>query len=156
MKSRARHMALAVAITALAAPGVGAASPPAPVASGLELTVELRCAEAARCAGGRFAVAVFREGGGFPDADRAAASRTVRPESAVTRVVFADLPPGRYAVAAFHDADENGRLSLWPIGLPREAYGFSRDARGRFGPPTFDSAAFTLGPGGARQTLTLR
>ena len=154
MKSRAHQMALAVAIIGLAAGGAGAGSPPAQTGPGL--TVELRCAGAARCTAGRFAVAVFREGGGFPDADRAVASRTVRPEGAVTRVVFADLPPGRYAVAAFHDADENGRLTLWPIGLPREAYGFSNDARGRFGPPTFDSAAFTLGPGGARQSLTLR
>lgn len=154
MKSRAQRMALAVAITALAAGGAGAV--PLPAQTGPGLTVELRCAEAARCAGGRFAVAVFREGGGFPDPDRAAASRTVRPEGVVTRLVFADLPPGRYAVAAFHDADENGRLTLWPIGLPREPYGFSNDARGRFGPPGFDSAAFNLGPGGARQTLTLR
>lgn len=154
MKSRAQRMALAVAITALAAGGAGAV--PLPAQTGPGLTVELRCAEAARCAGGRFAVAVFREGGGFPDPDRAAASRTVRPEGVVTRLVFADLPPGRYAVAAFHDADENGRLTLWPIGLPREPYGFSNDARRRFGPPGFDSAAFTLGPGGARQTLTLR
>lgn len=154
MKSRVQQVALAVAFIGLAASGAGAVPPPAQTGSGL--TVELRCAEAARCAGGRFAVAVFREGGGFPDADRAAASRTVRPEGAVTRVVFADLPPGRYAVAAFHDADENGRLTLWPVGLPREAYGFSNNARGRFGPPSFDSAAFTLGPGGARQSLTLR
>jgi uncharacterized protein (DUF2141 family) len=154
MTSRAQRLALAVAIIGLAAGGAGAV--PLPAQTGPGLTVELRCAEAARCAGGRFAVAVFREGGGFPDPDRAAASRTVRPEGVVTRLVFADLPPGRYAVAAFHDADENGRLTLWPIGLPREPYGFSNDARGRFGPPSFDSAAFTLGPGGARQTLTLR
>lgn len=120
------------------------------------LTLEIACDGATRCAGGRFAVAVFREGEGFPEADRAAASRMVTPAGSVTRVVLEDLPPGRYAVAAFHDADENGRLTLWPIGLPREAYGFSRDARGRFGPPTFDRAAFTLGPGGARQSLTLR
>lgn len=154
MKRPGHQMALAVAAMGLAAGVAGAASPPAQTGPGL--TVELRCAEAPRCAGGRFAVAVFREGGGFPDANRAVASRTVRPDGTVTRAVFADLPPGRYAVAAFHDADENGRLTLWPIGLPREAYGFSNDARGRFGPPSFESAAFSLGAGGARQTLTLR
>jgi len=144
-------LALATAL-ALGGMATGAAGQ----AGSTPLTVALRCNETARCASGRFALAVFREGGGFPDADRAVASRTVRPDGAVTQVVFADLPPGRYAVAAFHDADENGRLTLWPIGLPREAYGFSNDARGRFGPPTFEAAAFTLGAGGARQSLTLR
>jgi uncharacterized protein (DUF2141 family) len=59
-------------------------------------------------------------------------------------------------VAAFHDADGNGELTLWPIGLPKEAYGFSRDARGRFGPPAFDAAAFDLPASGATQGLALR
>ncbi|MFN3352237.1 MAG: DUF2141 domain-containing protein [Brevundimonas sp.] len=104
---------------------------------------------------GRIAVAVFQEGADFPDADEAKATRSVRPNGDVTRVVFNDLPPGRYSVAVFHDADENGRLTLWPVGLPREAYGFSNNARGRFGPPSFEQAAFTLGPGGARQTIRL-
>lgn len=156
MKSRVQQVALAVAIAGLATGVAGAASPPAPAASGPELTVELRCAEAARCASGRFAVAVFREGGGFPHEDQAIASRLVRSDGALTRTVFADLPPGRYAIAAYHDADDDGRLTTWAMGLPREAYGFSNNARGRFGPPSFASAAFTLGPGGARQSLTLR
>ncbi|HEV7353129.1 MAG TPA: DUF2141 domain-containing protein [Brevundimonas sp.] len=156
MKSPGHRMALAVAVMGLAAGVAGAASPPASAASGPELTVELRCAEAPRCASGRFAVAVFREGGGFPRQDEAIASRLVRSQGAVTQTVFADLPPGRYAIAAYHDADDDGRLTTWAMGLPREAYGFSNNARGRFGPPSFESAAFTLGAGGARQTLTLR
>jgi uncharacterized protein (DUF2141 family) len=143
-------VALAGGLAVLAASAAGAEPRTVP------LTLEIACEGPTRCAGGRFAVAVFREGEGFPDAGRAAASRMVTPAGPVTRVVLEDLPPGRYAIAAFHDADGDGRLSLWPIGLPREAYGFSNDARGRFGPPTFDRAAFTLGPTGARQTLRLR
>lgn len=154
MKSPGHRMALAVAVMGLAAGVAGAASPPAQTGPGL--TVELRCAEAPRCASGRFAVAVFREGGGFPRQDEAIASRLVRSQGAVTQTVFADLPPGRYAIAAYHDADDDGRLTTWAMGLPREAYGFSNNARGRFGPPSFESAAFSLGGGGARQSLTLR
>ncbi|MFC0634037.1 DUF2141 domain-containing protein [Brevundimonas balnearis] len=116
------------------------------------LTLEIACAEGAE---GRIAVAVFEEGAGFPDAEEAKATRRVRPAGPVTRVVFSDLPPGRYSVAVFHDADENGRLTLWPVGLPREAYGFSNNARGRFGPPRFEQAAFTLGADGARQAIRL-
>ena len=59
-------------------------------------------------------------------------------------------------MGTFHDTDGNGRLSTWPVGLPKEAYGFSNDARGRFGPPSFDAAAFDLSASGARQAITLR
>ena len=30
------------------------------------------------------------------------------------------------------------------IGIPKENYGFSRDARGKFGPPDFDDAAIEV------------
>ena len=64
-------------------------------------------------------------------------------------VIF-DFPSGTWA---FWDGD--GDLTLWPIGLPKEAYGFSRDARGRFGPPSFDAAAFDLPAAGSRQAIRL-
>ena len=33
------------------------------------------------------------------------------------------------------------------IGIPKEDYGFSRDAASRFGPPKFDDAAITVQEG---------
>ncbi len=71
-------------------------------------------------------------------------------------VVFAGLPPGRYAVMAYHDANANGRLDTLPIGLPTEAYGFSNDARGMFGPPAWSKAVFEAGPGETVQSVRLR
>ena len=58
------------------------------------------------------------------------------PADAAVRFVWRDLPPGAYALSVFHDADANGTLDSNVAGLPTERYGFSRDARGRFGPPT--------------------
>jgi uncharacterized protein (DUF2141 family) len=125
---------------------------PAPAATASELTLDL----ATRGSGGRIAVAVYRDAEAFRRSEGPVASRMVARTGAVTTVVFGDLPPGRYAVAAYHDTDGNGDLTLWPIGLPKEAYGFSRDARGRFGPPRFDAAAFDLPATGARQAFSLR
>jgi uncharacterized protein (DUF2141 family) len=45
-------------------------------------------------------------------------------------IVFMGLPPGRYAIIAFHDENDNGRLDESPWGVPTEAYGFSNDAQG--------------------------
>ena len=53
---------------------------------------------------------------------------------------FKDVPPGTYAIAAFHDKDGNQQLGASMIGLPNEPYGFSRDARGTFGAPKFQDA----------------
>lgn len=70
--------------------------------------------------------------------------------------IVLDLPPGRYAVMAYHDRDADGRLDTLPIGLPTEPYGFSNNARGAFGPPPFSAAAFEVVAQGARQTIRLR
>jgi uncharacterized protein (DUF2141 family) len=59
--------------------------------------------------------------------------------------VFADLPPGRYAVAVFHDENGNTELDANAVGIPLEGYGFSEEATGNFGPPSFDQAAVEIG-----------
>ncbi len=58
--------------------------------------------------------------------------------------VFDALPHDTYAVRVFHDANGNETLDTDFFGRPTEAYGFSNDARGRFGPPDFEAAAFAL------------
>jgi hypothetical protein len=44
----------------------------------------------------------------------------------------------------------------WGIGPPKEAFGFSNDAMGRFGPPDFDDAAFLHGTGDTRIAIELK
>lgn len=55
-----------------------------------------------------------------------------------------ELPPGTYAIGIFHDANLNNRLDNYFFGVPREQYGFSNNARGFMGPPSFEDAAFSL------------
>ena len=124
--------------------------------AGPSLSQDLTLNLTSRASGGSLAVAVYRDADAFRRGERPVATRTVPRTGRVTPVVIAGLTPDRYAVAAFHDTDANGELTLWPIGLPREAYGFSRDARGRFGPPPFAAAAFDLPASGTAQAFTLR
>ena len=67
-----------------------------------------------------------------------------------------DIPPGRYAVQAYHDEDGNGRLRKGLFGLPAEAIGFSRDARVRLGAPSFDEAAIDVAEPVTATRLRLR
>lgn len=69
--------------------------------------------------------------------------------------VFAGLPPGRYALAVFQDADGNGGLSTNPLGIPTEPYGFANDAAATFGKPGFDAVAVTVGDGVTAIVVTL-
>ena len=55
-----------------------------------------------------------------------------------------EIPAGIYAIGYYIDANENQKLDTNFIGVPKEEYGFSNNARGAFGPPSFESASFTL------------
>jgi uncharacterized protein (DUF2141 family) len=71
-------------------------------------------------------------------------------------VVSLDVPPGTYAVQAYHDEDSNGKVTMNALGLPVEGIGFSNDAPFRFSAPRYRDAAFQVGPGGGRIRLSLR
>jgi uncharacterized protein (DUF2141 family) len=60
---------------------------------------------------------------------------------------FKDIPPGTYAIAAFHDENSNGRLDTNFMGIPREGVGASNGATGHLGPPKFEAAAFHFSGG---------
>lgn len=55
---------------------------------------------------------------------------------------FNDLPFGEYAIKSFHDKNEDDELDTNFFGIPTEIYGFSNNARGSFGPPSFGEAKF--------------
>ena len=65
------------------------------------------------------------------------------------------LPPGRYAIAVTYDQNGNGEMDRRALGLPAEPFGFSNNARVRFGPPAFDKAAFALTAAGKAVTIRL-
>lgn len=48
------------------------------------------------------------------------------------------LKEGSYAISAFHDKNSDKKLNTNSVGIPKEAYGFSNNARGWFGPPDLE------------------
>ncbi len=54
------------------------------------------------------------------------------------------LPAGDYAVTVFHDENGNSELDANFVGMPKEPWGFSNNARGNFGPPKFADTKFAL------------
>ena len=139
-----RLAALGLAVVALMAPAF---------ASAADLVVRI---EGVRSADGNIRVAVHRRAAGvdFPDS-AGAVKAAMRPAAETGDLVFAGLPPGDYAIAAFHDEDRDGDLNTNLLGMPTEGYGFSNDARGMFGPPGFDAAAFTINARDERPAVTV-
>lgn len=72
------------------------------------------------------------------------ASRKVKAAERSLTIVFDNLKPGNYAVSTFHDENENEKLDSNFFGIPKELYGFSNNAKGSFGPPSFDNARVTI------------
>lgn len=97
-----------------------------------------------RPAESRLQVAVFEGAQGFPDADAAAERTTVDAGSETAQLTLTLKSGVVAAIAVFQDLDGNGVLTKNGLGIPTEPYGFSNNARGTFGPPSFGKAQFTV------------
>jgi uncharacterized protein (DUF2141 family) len=68
------------------------------------------------------------------------ASKKVKVSDNEVTLTFEDVSSGDYAITTFHDENDNNKLDTNFLGIPNEPYGFSNDARGSFGPPSFEKA----------------
>jgi len=60
-------------------------------------------------------------------------------------VSFTDLSPGKYAIMAFHDSDDDGKLTCDGLfGMPSEPYAFSNNPSTLFGPPAHRKCVFEV------------
>lgn len=67
-------------------------------------------------------------------------SKKVKVDGEEVVVVFEAVASGSYAISTFHDENDNNKLDTNFLGIPNEPYGFSNNARGIFGPPSFEKA----------------
>lgn len=71
----------------------------------------------------------------------------VQPAIAGNVLRFPGVAPGSYAIMVYHDENINGKLDKSANGMPLEGWGFSRNARGHYGPPAFDDARIDVKAG---------
>ena len=81
----------------------------------------------------------------------------VRIQHRIARLELLQLPPGEYALVAYHDRNQNGKLDHHFLGYPQEAIAYS----GGFhlslfsGMPTFTKLKFNVLPGVHTMTLQI-
>ncbi|MCY4342626.1 MAG: DUF2141 domain-containing protein [Gammaproteobacteria bacterium] len=106
-----------------------------------------------RDASGAVQVQVLAGPAQFEGEGAAAQFRETAVEGSLT-LVADGLPPGEYAIRVMHDRNGNDELDVNFVGLPIEPYGFSNNAKGRFGPAAWKDARFEL-DGDATQVIRL-
>ncbi|MBK5277814.1 MAG: DUF2141 domain-containing protein, partial [Bacteroidia bacterium] len=91
---------------------------------------------------GRIAVALFDNEKDFTN--KSLQGKTTVSKIGEVEVTFENVAPGDYAISVMHDANENDELDSNAFGIPKEGFGFSNDAMGMFGPPSFEKAKFSF------------
>lgn len=142
-----RHGPRAFYLLGIAGGSIGAAGP------GADVTVRV---EGLRSERGQILACLTANLHDFPDCRRdPAARKLVVPARDAAVIDFGTIASGRYAIALLHDENGNGRADM-AVMIPREGFGFSRNAPARFGPPSFDRAAFAIGDTPVSQTIRMR
>jgi uncharacterized protein (DUF2141 family) len=104
---------------------------------------------------GSISVCLTANSKAFPDCtkDSKALKRTVKANAGGV-ISFTDVAPGTYALSLIHDENGNGKLDT-SLAIPSEGFGFSRNPKITFGPPSFKAAAFALA-GAGKQTVKMK
>ncbi len=123
-------------------------------AQGVRLEVDV---QGVRSDEGQVRCSLFASAAGFPGAQAAAKATTANaPKGGAATCTFNDVAPGDYAVAVFHDENDNGTLDTAFLGIPEEGVGYSRTPPKRGPPPTFDAAKVKVAADSTKQTVTLQ
>ncbi|GAB3248247.1 DUF2141 domain-containing protein [Larkinella harenae] len=102
---------------------------------------------------GQLRVGLYKPCDDFPMGCKPIANQIVAVNGSSTRVTFT-VPPGDYAVALFHDVNDNGQMDKKMFGIPKEPYGFSNNYRPRVSGPNFDDCRIQVG--GAGKTISIK
>ncbi|GAB2957231.1 hypothetical protein GCM10027048_24640 [Hymenobacter coalescens] len=65
-----------------------------------------------------------------------------------------EVPPGKYAIAIYQDANGNGKLDQNFLGILKEPIGFGNNYK-PFGKPDFEAAAVAFGPTAKSEVIKL-
>jgi uncharacterized protein (DUF2141 family) len=142
MRFRASFFAIAAALILIAGP-----------ASAARIIVTI---DGLHSAQGTVFVGLYATPSKFLNGNQSDAIKKVRASTGPITVAFDNLPPGTYAVGAYHDENGNDHLDTNLLGLPVEGYALSNGVRAVMSKPTFQQAAFTVGTGDKPVSLHIR
>ena len=91
---------------------------------------------------GKIHIALYDNAEAFPKEGRFVIKKLLSANQ--KSLVINGLSFGNYAIAAFHDENDNGKLDKNIFGIPTEPYAFSNNARPKWKRPTFEETVFSF------------
>ncbi len=82
-------------------------------------------------------------------------SISIKAKKGVLKAFLKNIPAGEYAISLYHDKNGNNELDTNFFGIPKEPYGTSNNAKGRFGPPKWVDAKFSVSEKTVVQSIAL-
>ncbi|MGL5871880.1 MAG: DUF2141 domain-containing protein [Xenococcaceae cyanobacterium] len=131
-----------VSLLLLAIGGYFCFSPKAYSNSNSIITVQIDGLKEAK---GQICFSLFASSKGFPDSSgNALQAQCILVAERSPRLTIENLNVGNYALAVFHDANQDGKLNRNFLGIPSEGFGFSQNPVIQTGPPKFQESAVLI------------
>ncbi len=107
---------------------------------------------------GQLCIKLFSNSQGFPEgSQKGTRQQCVKITDNLMKFNFSNLTSGGYAVAVYHDANNDNKLNRNSLGMPTEGYGFSNNpVYTRTGPPKYGEAVFLLAGPNTNVTIKLK
>jgi len=93
---------------------------------------------------GKINVAVYGSDESFLKSEGVVSTGSVKAHKGMVNLKIKDIPSGEYALAVFHDENENGELDTNWLGIPKEKVAFSKGKMKTFGPPKYEECVFRV------------
>ena len=113
------------------------------IAFGQQETLSIKISNIQK-AKGQIIISIFNQAEDFPSSGKEFQKLVIPVEETPYIVTHTDLPKGQYAIALLHDENYDGECNFNLIGMPTEAYGFSKNVKPRFSIPSFKETKFDL------------
>lgn len=94
-------------------------------------------------------VALYDDPEKFPKSKGMLLKIQVPIKNGIAQASFKDLSTGRYAIAVYHDENDDNKFDQGLFGIPLEDFGFSNDVTVFLSAPKFEDAAFDVPENGA-------
>jgi uncharacterized protein (DUF2141 family) len=88
-------------------------------------------------------------------ADKCIKEIVLKAQKGTTQLVFENVTPGTYGIQLMHDKNANGDMDFNFLGIPKEGYGFSNNAKPRLSQPSFQRISFAVGDATVTQSIDL-
>ncbi len=93
---------------------------------------------------GDIKIGLYNKAEDFSKIDKFYREAIIKISSKTIKYKFTNIPNGTYAIAVFHDENQNDKIDKNFLGIPKEGYGFSKNIRPSFRSANFEESKFEL------------